>query len=73
MAEEKKSFSWDSEKVLNTVEVSAYVQKRISECTLKGKTYVVLNELKKIKGEWKIIKGFTVPKEHFTELVEPAL
>lgn len=48
-----------------TADLNEYERREVRVCELKGKQYVVFTTVKKIKGEWKPIGGYSVPKQLF--------
>jgi hypothetical protein len=66
----KKEFSWDSEKLIKTIEVSAYEKREIRICSLRSKQYVSFTTLKKIKEIWEPIAGYSIPKAMWNDVVD---
>lgn len=70
MVKDKKEFAWDSEKLISTIEVSDYEKREVRIAFLKGKSYVVVTTVKKIKDDWKPIKGATFPMNVWNQITD---
>ncbi|QIW88820.1 hypothetical protein P59_223 [Bacillus phage P59] len=60
-----KQFSWDSEELIGTHEVSDKVHHEVRICTLKDKEYVSVSEKAMTNEGWKYKKNRTLPMDVF--------
>ncbi|AIW03196.1 hypothetical protein CPT_Mater39 [Bacillus phage Mater] len=62
-----KSFSWDSEELIDTIEETEKKHHDVSICTLRGKEYVSIAEKQLTNEGWKFKKNRTMPLSVFQE------
>lgn len=66
----KNDFEWDSEVLVHTEVISDYEKREAKVCKLKDKEYIAFTTLKFIKEAWKPVAGYSIPKNHWTNIVE---
>lgn len=64
-----KSFSWDSEELIGTIEETDKKHHEIKVCTLKNKEYVSIAEKQlTVENEWKYKKNRVLPIDLFRKV-----
>ncbi|MCB5367020.1 hypothetical protein [Collinsella aerofaciens] len=66
----KRDFSWDSEKLIGTIQESSKVEHEVKICTLNDTEYVVASKRVLKKDGWSIVKNQTFKLDVFSQLTE---